>query len=232
MTTMQPDPLLEAYVLRVGAALGDVEPTERHALLADLRLHLDEVGRDDARPLDDIVGPPEVYAEELRAAVGLAAPDPAPAARPGPPRAPTAAAWPWVASHLAGAWRTIARAGRDVHAAVREAAVDGPAWWLLRAYLAVHVLGAVTGSEGAVLVPRVLHERVWGLVALFVAAVASVRLGRDPDRVPRRVVQIVSVLVVVIGVIAVVQADRHHDPVREVIFVESAPQRGDVVPPP
>ena len=68
MTTTQPDPLREAYVLRVGAALGDVDTTERHALLADLRLHLDEVAHGDARSLDDIVGPPELYAAELRAA--------------------------------------------------------------------------------------------------------------------------------------------------------------------
>jgi hypothetical protein len=209
MTTVQPDPLLEAYVLRVGAALGDVEPTERHALLADLRLHLDEVGHDDARRLDDIVGPPEVYAEELRAAAGLAAPAPAPVP-PRPPEPSTAAAWPWIRDHLARAVRSIATGWRDVRTALGEAAVDGPAWWLARAYLAVHVVGALTGSQGAVLLPRVLHERLWGLVALFVAAVVSVRVGRDPDRVPRRLVRIVEVVVVVAGLIAMVQADMHH----------------------
>ncbi len=217
-TTTAADPLLEAYVLRVGAALGDVEPTERHALLADLRLHLDEVGRDDARRLDDIVGPPEVYAEELRAAAGLSV-APQPAIPPGPGGAGSGgsgeasrvqAAWPWLRVRLARALRAIGRGGRDIVAAADEALVAGPAWWLLRAYLAVHVLGALTGSQGAVLLPLVLHERWWGIVALFGAGVASVRVGRDPDLVPRRLVRIVDWAVLVIGVIVVVQADMHH----------------------
>jgi len=212
-TTVQPDPLLEAYVLRVGAALGDVEPTERHALLADLRLHLDEVARDDVRRLDDIVGPPEVYAEELRAAAGLAPAPPPPAAPPTDTAATataTAAAWPWVRDRLARVLRAVAAGWRDVARAAREARRDGPAWWLLRAYLAVHVLGALTGSQGAVLLPLVLHERIWGLVALFGAAVVSVRVGRDPDLVPRRLVRLVDVVVLVLGVLVVVQADMHH----------------------
>jgi hypothetical protein len=214
-TTVQPDPLHEAYVLRVGAALGDVEPTERHALLADLRLHLDEVARDDARRLDDIVGPPEVYAEELRAAAGLAAPAPAVPPPPGPTE-PTAAerrqahAWPWLRAHLVRALRAIARGWHDIASAAREARADGPTWWLLRAYLAVHVLGAMTGSQGAVLWPHVLHERVWGLVALFGGAVVSVRVGRDPDLVPRRLVRIADVTILVVGLIVLVQADMHH----------------------
>jgi hypothetical protein len=215
-TTVQPDPLLEAYVLRVGAALGDVEPTERHALLADLRLHLDEVGRDDTRRLDDIVGPPEVYAEELRAAAGLTAP--APMLPPGPPPGPTTAghhqrtqqAWPWVRAHLARVQRVIARGWHDIVSAAHQARANAPTWWLIRAYLAVHVLGAATGSQGAVLWPHVLHERWWGLIALFGCAVVSVRVGRDPDLVPRRLVRFADVTILVVGLIVIVQADMHH----------------------
>lgn len=223
-TTVQPDPLLEAYVLRVGAALGDVEPTERHALLADLRLHLDEVAQDDTRRLDDIVGPPEVYAEELRSAAGLAAP--APAVPPVPGTDPIGArhgsahpepadrrhpqAWPWLRAHLVRALRAVARGWRDVASAARQARADGPTWWLLRAYLAVHVLGALTGSQGAVLLPHVLHERIWGVVALFGCAVVSVRVGRDPDLVPRRLVRIADITILVVGLLVLVQADMHH----------------------
>jgi hypothetical protein len=219
-TTVQPDPLLEAYVLRVGAALGDVEPTERHALLADLRLHLDEIAQHDSRRLDDIVGPPEVYAEELRAAAGLAAPatavppTPTPGSAVGPTGGPAdrrhVPAWPWLRAHLVRALRAIARGGHDVASAARQARANEPTWWLVRAYLAVHVLGALTGSQGAVLLPHVLHERLWGLVALFACAVASVRVGRDPDLVPRRVVQIGDITVLVLGLLLLVQADMHH----------------------
>lgn len=211
MTTVQPDPLLEAYVLRVGAALGDVEPTERHALLADLRLHLEEVGHGDTRRLDDIVGPPEVYAEELRAAAGLTAPAPASASVPPPPPGaarPTPAAWPWLRAHLAAAGRAVATGWRDIVGAGRDARCNEQAWWLLRAVLAVHALGAITpGEQGSVLLPKVAGQLSWGLVALFAAAVISVRVGRDPDRVPLRVVRIANVAIVVIGVIALLPMD-------------------------
>lgn len=203
-TSVQPDPLLEAYVLRVGAALGDVEPTERHALLADLRLHLDEVGRDDVRRLDDIVGPPEVYAEELRAAYGLAAAAPASIPPPTPPAAPPAvAAWPWMRDQMARGVRMVATGWRDVAAAGREALGDGPTWWLLRAFLAVHAIGILTsGDQGSVLLPKVLGQGAWGLAGAFVCAVMSVRVGRDPDRVPVRLVRVTNVAIVVVGTIA------------------------------
>ena len=203
-TSVQPDPLLEAYVLRVGAALGDVEPTERHALLADLRLHLEEVGRDDVRRLDDIVGPPEVYAEELRSAAGLAAAAPVPIPPPTPPGAPpVAAAWPWLRARLARGVRMVATGWRDVAAAGREALADGPTWWLLRAFLAVHALGLLTsGDRGSLLLPRVLGQGTWGLAVAFACAVVSVRVGRDPDRVPVRLVRVTNVVVVVVGTIA------------------------------
>jgi hypothetical protein len=206
-TTVQPDPLLEAYVLRVGASLGDVEPTERHALLADLRLHLQEVGQGDVRPLDDIVGPPEVYAEELRAAAGLAAP--APVLIPPPPEPPpSGAAWPWVRDQWGRAVRVVTAGWHDVAEAGREASRNEPAWWLLRAFLAVHVLGALTtGGGGSFLLPRVMGSGFWGLVAAFVCAVVSVRVGRDPDRVPLRVVRIANVVIVAIGVIALLQME-------------------------
>lgn len=204
------DPLLEAYVLRVGHALGDVEPTEREALLADLRLHLEEVRGSDVRRLDDVVGPPEVYAHELRAAAGLAAPGPAPAPTPpvpGPPVDAGVAAWPWVRDRLGRAWGVVVRGWSDVGAALGEAAVDGPTWWLLRAYLFTAALGAATGSEGTVLVPEVRDNPVWGLVWLFGAAVVSVRVGRNPRLAPLRLVRMVNVLVVVLGVIVLLQAD-------------------------
>ncbi|HEX7131350.1 MAG TPA: hypothetical protein VF228_02170 [Iamia sp.] len=209
-TTVQPDPLLEAYVLRVGAALGDVEPTERHALLADLRLHLDEVGRDDVRPLDAIVGPPEVYAEELRSAAGLTAPAPAliPPPPPPTPGAPSIAAWPWLKDQWRRALRVVAAGWHDVAEAAREATHNEPAWWLLRAFFAVHALGALTpGGGGTFLLPRVMGSGFWGLVAAFVCAVVSVRVGRDPDRVPLRVVRIANVAIVAIGVIALLQME-------------------------
>jgi hypothetical protein len=204
VTTIQPDPLREAYVLRVGAALGDVDTTERHALLADLRVHLDEVAHGDSRSLDDIVGPPEIYAAELRAAAGLASPGPSvdlPGASPHAPD-PSVAAWPWVRHQVGRAWGVVRHGWEDVRLALVEAADNGPTWWLLRAFLATQAVGALTGSDDWLLLPRVLASPVWGAVFLFVAAVVSVRVGRDPDRVPLRVVRVANVVIVVVGGVA------------------------------
>jgi len=204
MTTIQPDPLREAYVLRVGAALGDVDTTERHALLADLRLHLDEVAHGDTRSLDDIVGPPEVYAAELRAAAGLATPGPTvalPAPTP-PATGPSVAAWPWVRHQAGRAWGVVRHGWEDVRLALVEAAGNGPTWWLLRAFLATQAVGALTRSDDWLLWPSVFDSQVWGPAFLFAAAVVSVRVGRDPERVPLRVVRVANVLIVVIGVAA------------------------------
>ncbi len=213
MTAIQPDPLLEAYVLRVGAALGDVEPTERHAILADLRVHLEEVSGADVRSLHDVVGPPEAYAAELRVTAGLppAGADPTIRIDPPPSTEPAAsdgAAWPWLRERASGAWGTIARGWHDVRDAWTEACQDGPAWWLIRALLAAHVLSAVLpGQLGSILMPQVIGSRLWGFVVLFGCAVVSVRVGRDPERVPLRVVRIANVVIVVVGVIALLQMD-------------------------
>jgi hypothetical protein len=53
----------------------------------------------------------------------------------------------------------------------------------------------------------VLGQRSWGLAAAFACAVVSVRVGRDPDRVPVRVVRLANVAIVVVGVIALLQVD-------------------------
>jgi hypothetical protein len=206
VTTIQPDPLREAYVLRVGAALGDVDSTERHALLADLRLHLDEVAHGDPRSLDDIVGPPEVYAAELRAAAGLA-PDPTvvvPAPTPAPPSGSAGAghAWPWLRQQVGRAWAVVRDGWEDVRAALAEALGNGPTWWLLRAFLATQAVGLLTGSDEWLLWPQVGDGPLWGPVVLFAAAVVSVRVGRDPERLPLRVVRVANVAIVVLGVAA------------------------------
>jgi hypothetical protein len=48
----------------------------------------------------------------------------------------------------------------------------------------------------------VLDSPFWGPPFLFAAAVVSVRVGRDPERVPLRVVRVANVAIVVLGVAA------------------------------
>lgn len=59
------------YLLRVEQQLDDLDPRLRPALVHDLHEHLTEVAAEPGASLEARLGPPEVYAAELRAAAGL-----------------------------------------------------------------------------------------------------------------------------------------------------------------
>jgi uncharacterized membrane protein len=59
-----------AYAAAVRAALADLPPAAREDLLEDLEQHLHEVAEEEGS-LHARLGPPQVYAEELRASAGL-----------------------------------------------------------------------------------------------------------------------------------------------------------------
>src|SRR2546425_12132113 len=60
------------YAASVRAALSDLSPEEAEVLLEDLEDHLREVATEVGGPLVERLGPPEQYAQELRAAYGAA----------------------------------------------------------------------------------------------------------------------------------------------------------------
>lgn len=166
---------VRSYLAAVAAALADLAPDARDELLEDLDSHLLEVLAEGGGPLGQRLGPPARYAAELRSSAGLD-----PAERPGGT----------VAHRLADAinssdlWRRISQ-----HSATR-AVVDfvpqlRPAWWLLRAWLAVEFIvefarwdRGYRGQPAVTMVPTVSNSKVLGVVVLAIAIPISVQLGR------------------------------------------------------
>src|SRR2546422_11640393 len=60
------------YAAAVRAALSDLPHDQSEALLEDLEDHLREIAAEAGAPLTERLGPPEEYAQELRAAYGAA----------------------------------------------------------------------------------------------------------------------------------------------------------------
>jgi hypothetical protein len=147
------------YAAAVRAALDDLPAEVRVDLLEDIEDHLREVAADGEGSLTDRLGPPEGYAEELRSSAGLPA-------RTAPSRRPSFAGLRALADH------------RWVRPALAFLPELRPAWWIVRAYLVVRLLGLLTGSSSHRFWPVVYHSRLLGLVLFVLAAVGSVALGR------------------------------------------------------
>src|SRR5207253_11051308 len=60
------------YAASVRTALSDLPSDQAEVLLEDLEDHLREIAADAGGPLAERLGPPEQYAQELRAAYGAA----------------------------------------------------------------------------------------------------------------------------------------------------------------
>jgi hypothetical protein len=153
------------YAASVRAALSDLAPDQAEVLLEDLEDHLREVAAEAGGPLADRLGPPQQYAQELRAAYG--------------------------AAHAGGKRRDPALYQvQRAFAGVRGSAWYGqvraflpelrPAWWVLRGYLLVLILMTVfSPSYNLHPIPNPFSSR--GLLEIIAAAVAivlSIRLGR------------------------------------------------------
>ncbi|MCW2991557.1 MAG: hypothetical protein JWM73_2151 [Solirubrobacterales bacterium] len=155
-TATHPQDVAE-YLERVRLALSDLPSEERDELMADVESSLLDAASDSSVPLVEQLGPPERFAGELRAAAGLAAPSGAGATAP----------------RLA---RLLARV-RPLAAGARDFA---PAWWVLRAYVAIAAFALVTGSGWAYraqMIPVIHSANVTALVGLAVLAL-SIWLGR------------------------------------------------------
>ncbi|MEU6780509.1 hypothetical protein ABZ912_15010 [Nonomuraea angiospora] len=146
----------EQYAQAVRDALAD--HPDRGELLEDLDDHLAEIAAESELPLEDRLGPPEVYAEELAAAYGD---------RPesGGKRRLDPRAWA-LGAHTRlmgqGPYRSFVGFLPELR----------PGWWVLRGYLLALLLLALTGEGG--IVPSDLAG--WALVAAGVWI--SVWIGR------------------------------------------------------
>ncbi len=172
-------PEITVFVGGVRARLADLDPEVREELTDGLEADLSELVADHGgeRPLGEVLGDPAVYAEELRSAAGLE--------RPGSTRRllRRRGVGLWARTWSAGtaAW---SRLGREIEARPWAQACLAfivtlrPAWWVLRAWLAVELLDRVAGPyESFEVVPR-LGMPLVGPVLLLAALVASVQLGR------------------------------------------------------
>src|SRR6202171_2232464 len=154
-----------SYATSVRAALSDLPPEQSEILLEDLEDHLREVAAEAGGPLTERLGPPEQYAQELRAAYGDA--------RPGGKRPDPAL------RDLRRAIDRLTTSGwcRQVRAFLPELR---PAWWVLRAYLVVLIVtAAFSRNYNLHPIPNPFSSR--GLLEIIAAAVAivlSIRLGR------------------------------------------------------
>src|SRR5438270_12302695 len=153
------------YAASVRAALSDLQSDQAEVLLEDLEDHLREIAADAGGPLAERLGPPEQYAQELRAAYGAAQ---AGSRRQEPAFGDVRRAVTWAAK---SAWH------RELRAFLPELR---PAWWCLRGYLAALILTAAF-SPGYNLGPIPSPTTKRGLAEILAAGVAiwpSVRIGR------------------------------------------------------
>lgn len=176
----QQQPDLTGYARQVRSALSDLPTSTLEELLEDLDDHLAEVAAEHDGSLD-VLGTPATYAQELRTAAGL------------PPRATSARHGP--KSLDAKIRDAVVRLSR--HDAVRPVLTFlpelRPAWWVLRAWLALLALDYLLfgGQSFAFPLPSTLGlGALLSLPLVAAAVVLSVRLGqraaREPHADPRR----------------------------------------------
>ncbi|HEY4845161.1 MAG TPA: hypothetical protein VII89_05655 [Candidatus Dormibacteraeota bacterium] len=154
-----------SYAASVRTALSDLPPDQAEVLLEDLEDHLREIAAEAGGPLAERLGPPEQYAQELRAAYGAAQ---ANGRRQDPALRDIRRSVAWVTGST---WY------RQVRAFLPELR---PAWWVLRAYLVVLVLTAASSrSYNLRPIPNPFSSRgLLQIIATAIAIVLSIRLGR------------------------------------------------------
>jgi hypothetical protein len=162
-------PAVDAFVEEVRARLDDLTAEQRDELLDGLAADLtDQLADGAAGVLDD----PAAYATELRAAAGL----PEHGRRGLPrPQLPTPQRVEATLDRTRAAW--LRRVGDTLPWEVAEAM--RPAWWVVRAWIAVTLLDQVTGSWEPVSLLPSFDFPLLGAVILAVAVVGSVLIGMD-----------------------------------------------------
>jgi hypothetical protein len=173
------------YAATVRAQLADLPPTERDALLEDLEQHLAEVAAEGDGSLIDRLGSPENYAVELRAAYTAGR-----QTSETRQNTQTAQTTQTNGEHLVDSLRAAAARiiesdwARQIGAFLPELR---PAWWVLRAYLAVLILvAAFSRGDSLGLIPNPTTKRgLAEILAMGVAIWISVRVARRNRALPR-----------------------------------------------
>jgi hypothetical protein len=162
-TTIAPE--VQEFLDAVRTQLADLDPDEQREILDGLEADLTDLVTERGR---GALGDPVAYAGELRAAAGL---------EPARPRSRAGrSAREWVHAVLDGSaerWRRVLAALPGD--AEEFLAALCPAWWVLRAWLAVQTVALVLGVWALTIVPG---ETLAGVGAIAVAVVLSVQLGR------------------------------------------------------
>lgn len=160
-------PEVDAFVAAVRARFADLDPDEREDLLDGLEADTADLV---AERGPEALGDPDAYAEELRAAAGLA---PSAGRKQWSTTTPTA-----VLDATGEQWgRLLDKVPGDIGAAVRAAR---PAWWVFRAWVAVMWLNYTFARFAAPPDVPWLPTPSWGLglVILAAASIVSVQIGR------------------------------------------------------
>jgi hypothetical protein len=162
-TTIAPE--VRDFLTAVRAQLADLDPEEQRDILDGLEADLTDLV---AERGGEALGDPVAYARELRTAAGL---DP----DMGRPQRRTSVS-EGVHSFLDDAHRQFDRmaAALPGDAAAVIASLQ-PAWWVLRAWIAVEVAAYLLGEWALQVIPG---SNVPGAIALLAAVVLSVQLGR------------------------------------------------------
>lgn len=176
MTTRTTTAESEAFLAAVGEQLSDLPEEERTDLLEDLAQHLADITADRAEEgtsLVGLLGEPEQYAAELRAAADL------------PPRtAPVVTRESFVARlGRSGPVRLSQKLWRKPYVRpVREFVPQlRPAWWVLRGYLVIALPAlASPNSTDDFPVPAAGGSNFLGFLFVMGAIFASVWLGMHP----------------------------------------------------
>jgi hypothetical protein len=194
MSALVVDPEVRSYLAAVKEHLQDLDEGDRDDLLEDLEQHLAEVAAEGDGSLEERLGSPAVYAEELLASAGL---------RAAPARNGSLLERAGARIARSTGYRSIARlaetkTGRELRAFFPELR---PGWWVLRGYLLVVALQIASDHRvrDNVPIPHVAGSSPVGLLAIGGALVLSVRLGRHALRSwSARVASVVANIVVVV----------------------------------
>lgn len=190
-------PEVTAFVVRVREHLGDLTEEEQEELVGGLEADLSEQAAEGTLVLPD----PAQYAAELRAAAGLPLARRSRVLRLG--SAPRLAEWPDVARAQWFALTEHSSATRQAWALLETLR---PAWWVLRAWIAVTLLDQLVGPWEYVTLWPTLGAPAVGPLLLVAAVVVSVLIGQgklwpgsglDRTRLARMVLLSLNALAVV-----------------------------------
>ncbi|WP_193612418.1 HAAS signaling domain-containing protein [Nocardioides lijunqiniae] len=207
-------PEVEAFVADVRARLADLSDDEREELLGGLEADLSDQVADGA----DVLGDPAAYAAELRAAAGL--PERSRSRRRLPlPGRPTRASLTDDLDRLRARFFELVESHPWSRQAWAIAEAARPAWWVLRAWIAVTFVDQATGEWEYVTLLPTLGVTLLGPAVLLAAIVVSVLIGlgrlwpgSGPDRplLPRLALIAANVAAVVVS-LGFASAGQHGD---------------------